>query len=73
MWGTPLTMVMLTALLAVAAYIASWAGRLDVRLGALLQEQTEERRRVEKEVQRVRASLPVESGQGPFDNARQKA
>jgi hypothetical protein len=56
MWGTPLTIVMLTALLAVVAYIASWASRLDIRLGALLQEQGEERLRVEREVQRVRAT-----------------
>jgi hypothetical protein len=73
MWGTPLTIVMLAAALAVVGYIALWASRLDTRLAALLQEQSEERRRVEREVGRVRASLLVESGQGPFDNARQKA
>jgi hypothetical protein len=73
MWGSPLTIVMLTAALAVVGYIALWASRLDTHLGALLQEQSEERRRVEREVARLRASLLVESGQGPFDNARQKA
>jgi hypothetical protein len=56
MWGTPLSIVMLTALLAVVAYIASRAGWLDARIGALLQEQNEERRRVEREVERVRAT-----------------
>jgi hypothetical protein len=56
MWATPLSIVMLTALLAVVAYIALWAGRLDTRLGALLHEQSEERRRVEREVERVRAT-----------------
>jgi hypothetical protein len=56
MWGTPLTIVMLTALLAGVAYIALWAGRLDTRLGALLQEQNEERRRLEREVERLRAT-----------------
>ena len=56
MWGTPLTIVMLTAALAVVGYIALWASRLDTRLGALLQEQSEERRRVEREVERVRAT-----------------
>jgi hypothetical protein len=54
MWGTPLTIVMLTAALAVVGYIALWAGRLDTHLGALLQEQSEERRRVEREVERLR-------------------
>jgi hypothetical protein len=73
MWGTALTIVMLTAALAVVGCIALWASRLDTHLGALLQEQSEERRRAEREVKRVRASLPVESGQGSFDNARQKA
>jgi hypothetical protein len=56
MWGTPLTIVMLTAALAVVGYIALWAGRLDTRLGVLLQEQSEERRRVEREVERLRAT-----------------
>jgi hypothetical protein len=56
MWGTPLTIVTLMALLAVLAYIASWASRLDGRLGALLQEQSEERRRVERRVDRVRST-----------------
>lgn len=54
MWGTPLSIVMLTALLAGVAYIALWASRLDTRLGALLQAQGEERRRVERELERVR-------------------
>jgi hypothetical protein len=57
MWGTPLTIVTLTALLAVLAYIALWADRLDHRLGALLHEQSEERRRVEREVDRVRSTV----------------
>jgi len=56
MWGIPLTIVTLTALLAVLAYIALWARRLDGRLGALLQEQSEQRRRVEREVDRVRST-----------------
>jgi hypothetical protein len=72
MWGSPLTIVMLTAALAVVGYIALWASRLDTHLGALLQEQSEERRRVEREVERLRASLLVESGQGPFDKTRVK-
>jgi hypothetical protein len=73
MWGTALTIVMLAAALAVIACIALWAGRLDARIGALLQEQSDERRRLEGEVERVRATLLVESGGGPFDGARQKA
>ena len=56
MWGTPLTIVMLTAALAAVGYIASWSSRLDTHLGALLQEQSEERRRVERELERVRAT-----------------
>jgi hypothetical protein len=56
MWGTSLTIVMLTALLAVVAYIALWASRLDTRLGTLVQEQSEERRRMEREVERLRAT-----------------
>jgi hypothetical protein len=56
MWGTPLTIVMLTAAVAAVGYIASQASRLDTRLGALLQEQSEERRRLEREVERVRAT-----------------
>ena len=56
MWGIPLTIVVLTAALAVVGYIALWASRLDIRLGVLLQEQSEERRRAEREVERVRAT-----------------
>ncbi len=56
MWGTPLTIVMLTAALAVMGYIVLWASRLDSRLRALLQEQSEELRRIEREVRRVRAT-----------------
>jgi hypothetical protein len=56
MWGTPLTIVMLTAALAVASYIALLASRLDTRLGALLLEQSDELRRIEREVERVRAT-----------------
>ena len=56
MWGTALTIVTLTALLAGVAYIALWASRLDARLGALLQKQSEERRRLQSEVERLRAT-----------------
>jgi hypothetical protein len=56
MWGSPLTIVMLAAALAVVGYIALWASRLDTHLAALLQEQSEERRRVERKVERLRAT-----------------
>ena len=56
MWGTPLTIVMLMAALAVVGYIAMWASRLDTHLGALLLEQSEERRRLQRELDRVRAT-----------------
>ena len=47
---------MLTAALAVVGYIALWASRLDTHLGSLLQEQSEDGRRVEREVERLRAT-----------------
>jgi hypothetical protein len=56
MWGPPLSIVMLTALLAVLAYIALWASRLDIRIDALLQEQSEERRSLGRKLERLRAT-----------------
>jgi hypothetical protein len=56
MWGTPLTIVTLAALLAALGYLAQRASRLERSLNALLREQSEERRRVEREVERVRAT-----------------
>jgi hypothetical protein len=56
MWGPPLSIVMLTALLAVLAYIALWASRLDIRIDALLQEQSEERRSLGRKLARLRAT-----------------
>ena len=56
MSGTPLTIVTLTALLAVLGYIALRASRLDSQLDVLLREQSAERHRVEREVERVRST-----------------
>ena len=47
MWAPALTIVMLVSLLAALGYLAFAARRLDARLDALLQKQSEERRRME--------------------------
>jgi flagellar basal body-associated protein FliL len=55
MWVT-LNIVTLASLLAALGYVAFAARKLDASLGALLQKQSEERCRMERERDRVRAT-----------------
>lgn len=57
MWATALAVTAtLVSLLAALGYIAFAARRLDARLDALLQKQCEERGRLERELDRLRAT-----------------
>jgi hypothetical protein len=56
MWATALTIATLTSLLAALGYVALAARKLDARLGTLLAEQGGERRRMQREVNRIRAT-----------------
>ena len=56
MWATALTMCALVALLAALGYTALAARRLEATLGALTQKQNEERVRLAREVEGVRAT-----------------
>ena len=56
MWAPALTIVTLVSLLAVLGYVASAARRLDARLSALLQKQSEEHSRIQQELDRVRVT-----------------
>jgi hypothetical protein len=56
MWATALTIVTLLSLLAALGYLVFAARRLDARLDVLLQKQSEERNRMERELERVRAT-----------------
>ncbi len=55
MWAPALTIVTLLSLLAALGYLAFAARRLDARLDVLLQKQSEERSRMERELDRVRS------------------
>lgn len=57
MWATTLNIVMLMAMLATLGYVALAARKLDARLGSLLQEQSERRGDVERDLERARQSL----------------
>ena len=56
MWAPALTIVTLVWLLTALGYLVFAARRLDARLDALLQKQSEERNRMELELHRVRAT-----------------
>jgi hypothetical protein len=56
MWATALTICALVALLAALGYTALAARRLDAMLGVLMQKQNEERIRLARELDRVRAT-----------------
>jgi hypothetical protein len=53
MW---VAIVTLLSLLAALGYLAFAARRLDIRLGAMLQQQSDERSRIQQELDRVRAT-----------------
>lgn len=57
MWATTLNIVMLMAMLATLGYVALAARKLDASLGSLLQEQSERRGDVERDLERARQSL----------------
>ena len=59
MWATALTIATLTSLLAALGCVAFAAGKLDARLGTLLAEQGGERRRMQREVNRIRATTSL--------------
>jgi hypothetical protein len=48
--------VTLLSLLAALGYLAFAARRLDIRLGAMLQQQGDERTRIQQELDRLRAT-----------------
>jgi hypothetical protein len=56
MWATALTIGALAALLATLGYIAFAARRLEAKLEVLTQEQGAARDRLERELDRVRAT-----------------
>ena len=56
MWATALTIGALVSLLAALGYVAFGARRLEATLGVLLQKQSEEQRRLQRELDRVRAT-----------------
>ena len=56
MWATALTIGALVALLAALGYIAFVARRLEATPDVLMQEQNEERDRLQRELERVRAT-----------------
>jgi hypothetical protein len=57
MWVTALNIVTLVLMLAVLGYIGVAARRLDASLTALLEEQGERLRRIERDLDRVRQAL----------------
>jgi hypothetical protein len=56
MWATALTIGALVSLLTALGYVAFAARRLEATLGVLLQKQSEEQRRLQRELDRVRAT-----------------
>ena len=56
MWATALTICALVALLAALGYAAFTARRLEATLDALMQNQSDARGRLERELERVRAT-----------------
>ena len=56
MWAMVLTIGALVSLLAALGYVAFAACKLEATLGVLLQEQSEEKLRLERELDRVRAT-----------------
>jgi hypothetical protein len=57
MWVTALNIVTLVLMLAVLAYVGLAARQLDASLTALLDDQGERLRRIERDLDRVRQSL----------------
>jgi hypothetical protein len=57
MWVITLSIMALAALLAALCYVASGTRKLDARLLALTQEQSERRRRVEGELEGLQSYL----------------
>jgi hypothetical protein len=56
MWAPALIIGALASLLAALGYVAFAARRLEATLGVLLQKQSEEKGRLERELARVRAT-----------------
>jgi hypothetical protein len=57
MWAPALTIGVFVSLLAALGYVASAARNLEATLGVLLQRQSEEQRRLQRELDRVRATV----------------
>jgi hypothetical protein len=57
MWVIALSIVTLASTLVVSGYVAKGALALDAGLNALLEQQSESRRRLERELERVRQSV----------------
>jgi hypothetical protein len=65
MWVATLNIVTLTLLLAVLGYVVFAARRLEASLATLLDDQVDRLRRVERDLDRVRAALTaVRDGPG---------
>ena len=56
MWATALTICALVALLVALAYVARTARRLEATLDVLMQKQYEEKARLQRDLDRVRAT-----------------
>jgi hypothetical protein len=57
MWVTTLNIVTLGVLLAALAYVARGTRKLDASLDALVAQQSERRRRMERDLERVSQSV----------------
>lgn len=57
MWVTTLNIVTLGVLLAALAYVARGTRKLDASLDALVAQQSERRRRLERDLERVSQSV----------------
>lgn len=56
MWATALTICALVALLVALAYVARTARRLEATLDVLMQKQYDEKARLQRDLDRVRAT-----------------
>lgn len=70
MWVTTLNIVTLLSLLGALGYVAFAARKLDAGLGALVAAQSESRRDLERQVERVRLSPVIPVGLSPVIPAK---
>jgi hypothetical protein len=57
MWVNTVNIVTLVSMLAALGYVAMATRKLDASLGSLLQQQSERRRDIERDLERVRQSV----------------